>query len=285
VPYCDTLNDTETERKTRPMNRIILLLFYLTAYNFGQAQTIDTLLNVGNHKLHFNIIKGKGTPILFEAGNGDDGAVWQSIINEIHKQTKATIITYDRAGLGKSEIDTTKISFQNEVKDLEIVLKKLGYSKKIFIVCHSFGGYYASLFTYQNPKKVKGVVCIDIATPCFFTKKWSDEFIQTIKEEDWKMIKQYKPGLYYVLKNFSNTAVFMQDKFLNSKTPVTMIMAENIQPMVREDEKEKWINCCKELGTMHNHNFVIAKNADHKVWEKNPTIVIDEIVKLYKKVK
>jgi len=55
--------------------------------------------------------------------------------------------------------------------------------------------------------------------------------------------------------------------------------------MVREDEKEKWINCCKELGTMHNHNFVIAKNADHKVWEKNPTIVIDEIVKLYKKVK
>ena len=70
------------------MNRIILLLFCLTVYNFGQAQTIDTLINVGNHKLHFNIIKGKGTPFLFEAGNGDDGSVWQSIANEIHKQTK-----------------------------------------------------------------------------------------------------------------------------------------------------------------------------------------------------
>lgn len=267
------------------MNRLILVLFCLTIYNFGQAQTIDTLINVGNHKLHFNIIKGKGTPILFEAGNGDDGSVWQSITNETHKQTKATIITYDRAGLGKSEVDTTKISFQNEIKDLETALKKLGVSKKVFIVCHSFGGYYASLFTYQNLKKVKGVVCIDIATPCFFTKKWSDEFIQTIKEEDWKMIKQYKPGLFYTLKNFSNTAEFMQDKFLNSKTPVTMIMAENIQPMIRENEKEKWINCCKELGRMPNHNFVITKNADHKVWEKNPTIVIEEIVKLYKKVK
>ena len=36
---------------------------------------------------------------------------------------------------------------------------------------------------------------------------------------------------------------------------------------------------------MPNHNFVIAKNADHKVWERNPAIVIEEIVKLYKKTK
>ena len=99
------------------------------------------------------------------------------------------------------------------------------------------------------------------------------------------MIKQYKPGLFYVLKNFSSTAEWMQDKFLNSKTPVTMIMAENIQPMIKEDEKEKWINCCKAFGTMPNHNFVVAKNAEHKVWIKNLTIVIEEIVKLYKKVK
>lgn len=266
------------------MNRTWILLFISTIFNFMHAQTIDTLVTVGNHKLHFTIIKGKGTPILFESGNGDDGNVWQSITNEIHKKTKATIITYDRAGLGKSEIDTTKISFQNEVKDLEIALKKLGYSKKIYLVCHSFGGYYASYFVYRNPKKVKGVVCIDTATPCFFTKKWSDEFIQTISEEDWEMIKYYKPGLFYVLKNFSLTAEFMQDKFLNSTTPVTMIRAENIQPMIREDEKEKWLNCCKEFGTMPNHNFVIATNADHKVWEKNPTIVIEEIVKMYKKM-
>lgn len=86
------------------------------------------------------------------------------------QKTKATIITYDRAGLGKSEIDTTKISFQNEVKDLEIALKKLGYSKKIYLVCHSFGGYYASYFVYRNPKKVKGVVCVDTVTPCFLLK-------------------------------------------------------------------------------------------------------------------
>jgi pimeloyl-ACP methyl ester carboxylesterase len=166
------------------MKKLILLLFSLPVFSVGQSQTIDTLIDVGGHKIHFNILKGKGTPILFEAGNGDDGSVWQPILNDIYNLTNATLITYDRAGLGKSEIDTTKISFQNEINDLEVALKKIGYSKKIFIVCHSFGGYYVSLFTYRNIKKVTGVVCIDIATPCFFTKEWSEQFVKTIKKED-----------------------------------------------------------------------------------------------------
>jgi hypothetical protein len=38
----------------------------------GQCQTIDTLVDVG-YRLHFHIIKGKGMPILFEAGGGGDG--------------------------------------------------------------------------------------------------------------------------------------------------------------------------------------------------------------------
>lgn len=267
------------------MKRFFLILYCFANFSLGKAQTIDTLISVGNHKLHFNIIMGKGMPILFEAGNGDDATVWQSIVTQVYNQTNATIITYDRAGLGKSEIDTATISFQNEVNNLETALNKLGFSQQLFIVCHSFGGYYASLFTYQNIKKVKGVVCIDIATPCFFTKNWSDEFIKTINDQDWNMIKQYKPGLYYVLKSFTKTAVFMADKFFNSSTPVTMIMAENIQPMIKNEERAKWIDCCKSFGTMPNHNFIMAKNADHKVWEKNPNVVINELVKLYNKVK
>lgn len=264
--------------------KITLSLICIIIFNLAKAQTIDTLIDVGGHKLHFNILKGKGTPILFEAGNGDDGSVWQPILVDIHKETNATLITYDRAGLGKSEIDTNKISFMNEIKDLELALKKLGYSKKIFIVCHSFGGYYASLFTYQNIKKVKGVVCIDIATPCFFTKKWSDNFVKSIKSEDWEMIKKYKLGLYYVLSNLTATSIYMTDKFLTSKTPTTIITAENIQPMIKENEKEKWINCSKSFGIMQNHRYVVAKNADHKIWDKNPKVVIEEVVNLYKQV-
>ncbi len=219
--------------------------------------------------MHFNIIKGKGVPILFESGNGDDGSVWKTILKDIYKATEATIITYDRAGLGKSGIDTITIGFKKEIKDLEKALKKLGTSKNIFIVSHSFGSFYSSLFAYRNKKKVKGAVFIDVATPCFLTNKWAKEFIDSVSHKDWKMIKQYKLGLYHVLLKLPEISNFMSDKFLNHKIPVTLIRAENILPMVQDGEKEKWIECLRSYGTMPGHNYVLAKNADHKVWEKN----------------
>lgn len=266
------------------MNKIIVTLFCVLLFNYSQSQIIDTLVTVGGHKIHFTILKGNGVPILFESGNGDDGSVWKDILTPLHHSTGATLITYDRAGLGKSGIDTINISFKNEVKDLEIGLKKLGYFKEVFIVSHSFGSYYSSLFAYRNKSKVKGAVFIDVATPCFFTSQWTKEFVDSISTNDWKMIKQYRLGLYYVLSHFQEISIFMSDKFLNHKTPVTIIRAENILPMVKDNEKEKWINCLKLYGTMENHTYVVAKNSEHKIWEKNPQIVIEEIIKLYNKV-
>lgn len=266
------------------MKKFITTFIFLLIFNNGESQIIDTLVDVGGHKIHFNILKGKGLPILFESGNGDDATVWKDILIPLHDSTQATLITYDRAGLGKSGIDTTNISFKNEIKDLENGLKKLGYFKEVFIVSHSFGSFYSSLFAYRNKSKVKGAVFIDVVTPCFVTGEWSKEFVDSISLQDWKMIKQYKLGLYYVLSNFHEISIFMNDKFLNDNTPVTLIRAENILAMVKNHEKEKWINCLKSYGTMKNHTYVVAKNSEHKVWEKNPQVVFEEIVKLYNQV-
>ena len=66
-----------------------------------QSQSLDTLVDVGGYNLHFNIIKGEGIPILFEAGGGNDGSVWNNILDPISKVTGTTLITYDRSGFGK----------------------------------------------------------------------------------------------------------------------------------------------------------------------------------------
>jgi|SRR6185437_3917648 len=266
------------------MKKTLSLLFCIFIVYNGQAQTIDTLIDVGGYKLHFTIIKGKGIPILFEAGNGDDGSVWKDILKPLHDSTGATLITYDRAGLGLSGIDTPTISFINEIKGLETGLSKLGYFNKLFLVSHSFGGFYSSLFTYRNKDKVKGAVFIEVATPCFFTSEWAKKFVDSIKSQDWKMIKQYKLGLYYVLADFPAIASYMSDKYLTSETPATLIRADNILPIVKDNEKEKWIDCLKSFGMMPNHRYVVAKNSEHKVWDKNPQIVIYEIIKLYRQV-
>ena len=134
------------------------LLFVLIALHPIQAnsQTIDTLLDVGDYKLHFNIYKNSGIPILFESGGGYDGTVWNDVVRRLHDSINATLITYDRAGMGKSGIDTNNINILSEVKGLETALKKLGYTKDIFLVAHSFGGAYATLFSARNKDQVSG---------------------------------------------------------------------------------------------------------------------------------
>jgi hypothetical protein len=74
----------------------------------GKCQYVDTLVDVGGHRLHFHMLKGKGMPILFEAGSGAGGDVWDTILKPIADITGATLITYARAGFEKkSELDTT----------------------------------------------------------------------------------------------------------------------------------------------------------------------------------
>lgn len=266
------------------MKTIITLLLIFGQFFNSQAQDIDTLVDVGGYKLHFNIIKGKGNPILFESGNGDDGSVWKEILNPIHEATGATIITYDRAGLGLSQIDTSKVNLPNEVKGLEIGLKKLGYNKNVFLVCHSFGSYYATLYTLRNSKKVTGTVFIDALTPCYFTKKRVTDLKNSITNEDWAMLKKEAIGLYYVLKNLDIIYDQMKDKNYTPFIPATVIGADFPPQMVQGTEIAEWKNCLKTLGSQPNHNYVFAEKTKHKVWKDNPELVINEIVKLYKQV-
>jgi pimeloyl-ACP methyl ester carboxylesterase len=154
---------------------LILLCFFATSTYFStQAQTIDTLVTINKQQLHFKIIPGNGTPILFEAGNGDDASVWQALLAPIHEQTGAPLIVYDRAGLGQSSIDTNTISFKREVKHLERALRKLGYQNKLFVVSHSFGAFYTSLLANRNKRRIQGAVYIDPALPCFMTEAWAN---------------------------------------------------------------------------------------------------------------
>ena len=119
---------------------IFILVFVIFNYPSVQAQTIDTLIDVGGYQLHFKIIKGKGIPILFEAGGGEDARTWKKIIQPIADRIATTLITYNRAGFGKSTFDTTRHGIQNGMIGLETGLRKLGYDGNILLVAHSQGG-------------------------------------------------------------------------------------------------------------------------------------------------
>jgi pimeloyl-ACP methyl ester carboxylesterase len=118
-------------------NLIWTLILFAAPPISACCQKVDTLVDVGGYKLHFTVITGKGTPILFEAGGGNDGTVWDGIVKSIANITKAPIILYDRRGLRKSSNDSIKIGIEYDIKGLKKGLTKLGFQKNIMLVLNS----------------------------------------------------------------------------------------------------------------------------------------------------
>lgn len=262
---------------------LFFVLYFITANS--QSKTIDTLVDVGKHRIHFKIVKGKGTPILFDAGGGNDGSVWNSILKPISELTDATLITYDRAGFGTSTIDTLqtddlKHGIISSVEDLEIGLKKLGYDKEIMLVSHSYGGYLSTLYAARHPKLVKGVVLIDVNH-----NYYEDGYIQKVlASQDDKLISQWKKnnkGIYYMSATIVETVKTMSKLSIPKNIPVIDFVNE-IPFLKIPEEIERWKECHKKYATKNsNVTSITAYGCGHAIWIDNPQLVITTIAKMY----
>lgn len=249
----------------------------------SQSQTIDTLVDVGNHKLHFHIIKGTGIPILFEAGGGSDGTVWNSILKPIADITGATIITYDREGFGKSTINTletevSKHGMLNSILDLETGLKKLGYNKEIMLVSHSYGGYFSTLYAVRNPNLVKAIVLIDV------NHNFMDKFVESDLKKQEPLIPEWKKsnlGLYYMASNIRETVKMMSEISIPQHIPVVDFV-NGVSPFKETEKVEYWKECHKKFIDSHPKSIgITAFECGHGIWFDNPSLVITTIAKSY----
>lgn len=263
------------------LSTILLIPCIFLSFLSAEAQSVDAMLDVGTHSLHFRVVPGTGTPILFEAGNGDNGDVWEPMIRKISQATGAPLIVYDRAGLGKSEIDTNRTGLKKEVRSLEKALLQLGIQKEVFLVTHSFGSVYGTEFARRGRFKVLGAVFIEPALPCSFTADWAKGFVNSISSSDWGMIKKHRLGLYYVLKDLEKIAGRMARKPAPASLPITLIAAEIPQAMLKPEEVNLWARCLKDFGESPNHRYVLAEGCSHKIWKEDLELVIDEILRSY----
>ncbi|OUR91947.1 hypothetical protein A9Q87_09095 [Flavobacteriales bacterium 34_180_T64] len=257
--------------------KIQLITIVVFCFNHGFSQTKDTLVDVGQYKLNFTIIEGSGTPILFESGSGNDATVWKDIIQPIADITGTTIITYDRAGLGKSEIKSAKDNPEennilNNVIGLEEGLKLLGYDKDIILVAHSLGGFYLTLFASRIEEKVKSVVFIDASLASFYTEAFVNKLNGVISEELLKKFREEKIGLYYEIKNIENSLILLNKTEFPSTIPLIDLVAENpYNPFKNEVDKKRWISGHQEfVNEQSNRELLIVNKAKHYAFIDNP---------------
>jgi len=264
---------------------VTLALFGLTAHA-TRGQGRDTLVDVGGYRLHFHTFPGHGVPILFDAGGGDAGTVWDSLLEPVGEITGAPLITYDRAGFGRSDIDSRTRGVDshgivNGVEGLEAGLRALGYGGSIVLVAHSYGGLYATMYASRHPTLVKAAVLIDASTACWFTDAFLRRFVS-----EWKKADTVKPttanlGAYYQSANLPNTVALMRSVTVPSTIPVIDLVSE-YPPFSDSGDIARWKDCHKEfVAAQPNREGITAYGTRHYIFRDNPPLVIHAIAKAY----
>lgn len=118
-----------------------------------------TTVSIGDRQL-FYTCSGTGSPtVVLEAGMGDTLETWVQVQGAVARF--ARVLTYDRAGLGQSDIPLRPRTCQNMVDDLSALLAGAQISPPYVLVGHSFGGLLVRQFASQHPEDVIGMVLVD----------------------------------------------------------------------------------------------------------------------------
>lgn len=146
---------------------VITFLLLLGATYQGVATALErrqfphpgNLVDIGDRQLHINCT-GSGTPlVVLEAPAAGLSATWGWVHAPVAEVTR--VCSYDRAGLGWSEMGNPQFSAAEVPDHLHALLERAGEAGPVVIVGHGLGAAFASLYAARFPSEVAGLVLID----------------------------------------------------------------------------------------------------------------------------
>lgn len=167
----------------------IVILFASISLN---AQYKHDSIKIEHGYLHY-YTKGKGEPIVFLQGGPGFSSYYMRAIADSLSDYKTILIDFE--GTGRSQyrkVDTSWVSMDNTISNIELVRKKLGITDWI-VLGHSYGGMLALHYAVKFPKIVTKVITIAGAmTDNKFQKYYSTNLNSRFTPEDLKTIKEIR---------------------------------------------------------------------------------------------
>lgn len=122
------------------------------------------LVEVGGHRLHARLLndgdaKGSGPVVVLEAGAGEWSSHWGRL-PELLSQS-ASVLVYDRAGLGWSEAGPAPRDAETAAVELRELLRRLAPRRRVLMVAHGWGAHVARVFAGRYPFEMHGLVLVD----------------------------------------------------------------------------------------------------------------------------
>jgi pimeloyl-ACP methyl ester carboxylesterase len=112
----------------------------------------EAMVDVGGRRLHC-VRYGAGAPtVVLISGLGAPQRYWNPIVPSL--AAVATVVTYDRPGIGASELGDAPNHGVQAADDLARLLAALAVPRPFVLVGHSYGGRIARLYASRHPEGV-----------------------------------------------------------------------------------------------------------------------------------
>lgn len=97
--------------------------------------------------------------VIFESGFGTGMGAWRKVAPAL--ADGARVVTYSRAGHGKSEARPEPRTIEQSTNELEQLIAAARLAPPFVLVGHSYGGLLARSFAARHPGQVAGLVLVD----------------------------------------------------------------------------------------------------------------------------
>ncbi len=258
----------------------ILTLIVLSLLTVGCERPVDRFATVDEKKVHV-LDRGTGEPtVVFLTGLICPLEHFYTVQSQISKETRT--FSYDRSGLGLSEIIDSVRTYDHVANELEQILTSEDIKAPYILVAHSYGGGLARQYYKQFPNKVAGFVFVDCANDEIFLDSLVQKGIISLdsfgpdsiatKGESYEMSYE-KQNIYWFKENFK------------TDLPVHVLVASGERAGSDELIKTK-INTYRQFDKgMPQMKIIYTEHSTHHIQRDQPELVVKSIREILNEVR
>jgi pimeloyl-ACP methyl ester carboxylesterase len=246
----------------------------------------ESLIDVGGCRLNFSVIQGSDTRILLEVGGGADSMYWGPFPMNLAVEIGATVVAYDRAGFGKSDLPDTPYNPVEETEWLMFGLRKLELDQDLILVGHSYGGWRIRLFASQHPEAVRGLVFVDPFSTEFVDLlgvDYLDQHPYAAKDPPFDTsnpdaLTHNQRGLIRMVKGGLAPKVEMMRKTTVPRNIPVRIITSGEPWWKTSQEDRAWRKAHEQMtASIAGAKLIVAEESDHLIPEKQPELIIQAV--------
>ena len=276
----------------------LLLFIGLTSMIFSESD--DGYFVYLRGKKQYVVVEGKGEPVIvFLTGKGRSQTDFKKVYDKVKKTNQ--IFSYDRAGLGQSELIRNDRSIDTMAFELHELLIKEKIKPPYILVGHSLGGYIMRCFVNRYPDMVSGMVFLDPAHEEEFKngiaiRSDSDKVFFREQFETFLKVKTKTKGHHAESKQcfdfdslgYSTNQKIVKQTNVPTHIPITILLSTEADVDNEYIDKEiefrnQFFNQWKTINPQIK--IINAPKTGYFIQMEEPKLVVDEINEMIKKVK